>query len=182
MKNRNIIFAMLNQLANSQSTMTRMKSPLLFVACLILGVLGPPATELSRADEASHFGPFPFSGTFVQPANLIPGQCSFDVQVSFSGKTALYILPGNRLLFTDPQTRVTFTNLSDPTKSVSLILTGTVHIDQNGNVRATGHNLFIGLATGFVYTIGDFTLAFDSNGNPTFTGTGQIINICTLIN
>jgi hypothetical protein len=108
--------------------------------------------------------------------------------VTFTGRAGTIALPDGGFIFTSPGLYGTFTNLSDPTKSVTLNLTGSAHVsfDANGNAifRGTGRGIAFSPSVGLLLLIGDFTLVFDSNGNliqgP--TGNGQITSICDLIN
>ena len=96
--------------------------------------------------------------------------------------------PGGGIIVTGPVNFATFTNLSDPTKNVTLNMTGVFHIssDQNGNtiVTVTGRGVAADPSFGLLLLIGEFTLVFDPQGNIISgpTGNGQIINICQLIN
>ena len=97
-------------------------------------------------------------------------------------------LPSGGVIVTGPATFGTFTNLSDPTKNVTLTMTGVFHVsfDQNGNtiVTATGRNVAEDPSFGLLALLGEFTFVFDPQGNIISgpTGNGQIINICQLIN
>jgi hypothetical protein len=97
-------------------------------------------------------------------------------------------LPGGRFIFIAPTFNVTFTNLSDPTKSVTLNLTGSEHVsfDANGNqiIMLTGRNGFFDPSIGILLLVGNFTAVFDSNGNiiQEPTGNGQVTQVCDLIN
>lgn len=173
-----------NQKINFKSTITRIKSPFLLAACLVLATLAPPAVELSRAASASAGPP-----TSISSTQIISGQCAFNVQLSQNGKIGQINLPGNRVIFTSPDLYATLTNLSDPTKSVTLNITGAAHqsIDQSGNITVvlTGRNLIAtGPDDGIVLTIGTFSFVLDSSGNliQPLTGTGQFIHVCELIN
>ena len=151
---------------------------------MILAAFGPPAAEPSRAQGQGRGGPpYPVNDTFV-----VSGICAFDVQITLTGREGVINLPNGGSITTAPTTHATFTNLSDPTKSVTLNLPGAnrVSFDQNGNtiVILNGHTGFFHPSVGFLLLIGDFTVVFDSNGNLISgpTGNGQIIDICDLIN
>jgi len=159
---------------------THVKRPLVLATCLILAALAPPAAELSRAGGSP---PVPVNQTFTTNA------CgSFDVQVTLTGKAGTIVLPNGGLIFTAPDQYVTFTNLSDPTKSVTLNATGSAHFsfDANGNqiFMLPGRTVTVAPSTGILLSVGNFTEVFDSNGNfiqgP--TGSGQITQVCDLIN
>jgi hypothetical protein len=115
---------------NTKSMITHVKRPLVLATCLILAALGPPAAELCRGASVNGSPPEPANQTFTQS-----GICSFDVQVTITGKTKTIALPGGRFIVTGPDFYATFTNLSDPTKSVALNLTGSEHFsfDANGD-------------------------------------------------
>jgi hypothetical protein len=167
---------MKNQISNRKSKIIH-----LIAACVILAALGPPAAELSRASNGRGGPPQPINGTFT-----ISGTCAFDVQVTITGRESVINLPGGRFIVTGPNFTGTFTNLSDPTKSVTLNLQGAAHIsfDQNGNqiFTLTGRNL--AFEPGLLLLIGTFTYVFDPNGNVISgpTGNGQMTDICGLIN
>jgi len=147
---------------------------------LILTALGPPAAELSRAGGSP---PVPINQTF-----FFSGICAFTVQVTVTGKAGVINLPNGGFILTSPAESGTFTNLSDPTKSVTLNITGTDHIsfDQNGDTIQTlaGRNAFVSPSVGLLLLIGNFTFVTDPNGNIISgpTGSGTITDICGLIN
>jgi hypothetical protein len=172
---------MKHQTTNPKSAITSIKASFLLAACLILAALGPPAAELSRAGNGSPPSPFTQTVTF-------PGICGFDVQATVTGLQGVISLPSGGSIVTGPATFGTFTNLSDPTKNVTLNITGVFNIssDQNGNtiVRVTGRGAAEDPSFGLLLLVGEFTLVFDPQGNIISgpTGNGQIINICQLIN
>ena len=150
---------------------------------LFLTALGPPAAELSRADGGRGGPPNPVNQTFV-----FSGICGFDIQVTVTGKAGVINLPSGGFILTSPGQSGTFMNLSDPTKSVTLNITGTDHIsfDQNGDTinTLTGRNAFVSPSVGLLLLIGNFTFVSDPNGNLISgpTGTGTTTDICGLIN
>jgi hypothetical protein len=172
---------MKHQTSNPKSAITPIKSSFLLAACLILAALGPPAAELSRAGNGSP--PNPFTQTLT-----IPGICGFDVQATVTGLQGVISLPSGGIIVTGPDTFGTFTNLSDPTKNVTLNMSGVFHVsfDQNGNtiVMVTGRNVAADPSFGLLLLVGEFTLVFDPQGNIISgpTGNGQMINICQFIN
>jgi hypothetical protein len=175
---------MKNETINPKSTVRRIKPPLVLAVCLILAAFGPPAAESSRAQGQGRGGP----PGIVDQTYTLSGICSFDLQVTLTGRGGVISLPSGGLIMTGPGLYGTFTNLSDPTKSVTLNITGTFHIsfDENGNTiyMATGRNGFSDPSVGGLLLIGDFTFVYDSNGNLISgpTGTGTITDICGLIN
>jgi hypothetical protein len=167
---------MKNQITNRKSKIIH-----LVAACLILA-FGPLTAELLRADSGRGGPPGNVNQTFI-----FPGICGFDVQLSVTGRSSVINLPSGGLIITAPDVYGTLTNLSDPTKSVTLNFTGSVHIsfDQNGDTiyMMTGRNQVEDPSFGLLLLVGDFTLVVDSNGNLISgpTGNGQITNICTMI-
>jgi hypothetical protein len=166
---------MKNQTSNRKSKIIH-----LIAACVILAAFGPPAAAPSRAQGP----PGPIDQTFTLPGGVF---CGFDVQVHVTGREGVINLPSGGLILTGVDFSATFTNLSDPTKSVTLNLAGAVHFsfDQNGNTieRSTGRNATIDPSVGLLFIIGDFTFVYDSNGNLiSETGNGTSTDICGLIN
>ena len=167
---------MKNKQPNPKSTITHIVAFWVILAAFCL-----PAAQLQAQGNGGP--PGPANGTFT-----ITGVCSFDVQATTTGKAGTITLRNGDLILTGPDFNATFTNLSDPTKSVTLNQTGSLHIsfDANGNqiLMLTGHNGFVNPSLGILNLIGNFTVVFDSNGNliqgP--TGNGQSMNICDLIN
>ena len=149
---------------------------------MILAAFGPPTAELSRAGKGRGGPPVPVNQTMT-----FSGYCGFDVQVTLTGKEGLINLPSGGLIVTGDQP-ATFTNLSDPTKTVTLNAAGAFHVsfDQNGNqiFMATGRNGVFIKGTGMLILVGNFTFVLDPNNHLISgpTGTGTIIDICQLIN
>jgi hypothetical protein len=168
---------MKNQISNPRSKTTH-----LIAACLILAAFGPPTAELLRADSGRGSPPGDVNQTFI-----FPGICGFDVQATATGKEGVISLPSGGFILTAPGLYGTFTNLSDPTKSVTLNVTGVGHVsfDQNGNTiyMLTGRNEAADQSFGLLLLVGNFTFVYDSNGNLVQgpTGHGQITSICDLI-
>jgi hypothetical protein len=169
---------MKNQITNRKSKITY-----LIATCLILVTFGPPAAEPSRAQGQGRGGP----PSDVDQTFIFRGNCDFDVQATVTGKEGFISLPSGGFIITAPALYGTFTNLSDPTKSVTLNVTGAGHFsfDQNGNtiITLTGRNEAADLSFGLLLLVGDFTFVVDSNGNLISgpTGNGQITSICDLI-
>ena len=169
---------MKNQITNRKSKIIH-----LIAACVILAAFGPPAAEPSRAQGQGRGGP----PSDVNQTFIFTGACGFDVQATATGKGGVISLPSGGFILTGPALRGTFTNLSDPTKSVTLNVTGAGHFsfDQNGNmiVMYTGRNQVFDPSIGLLLLVGDFTFVVDSNGNLISgpTGNGQITSICDLI-
>ena len=151
---------MKNQITNHKSKIIH-----LIAACVILAAFAPRAAEPSPAQGQGRGGPpSDISQTFI-----FPGICGFDVQLSGTGRSSVISLPSGGLIITAPDVYGTFTNLSDPSKSVTLNLTGAFHIsfDQNGDTiyMLTGRNQVVDPSFGLLLLVGDFTLMYDSNGN-----------------
>lgn len=167
-----------------KSIITHIKPPLVLAACLLLAALGPPAAEVSRAGSGRGSPPGGLNYTFTAS-----GVCDFDVQVSVTGKEGVIYLPGGAVLVTSPATYGTFTNLSDPAKSVTLNVTGPAKVstDQSGNIvlKGLGRGFLFAPNFGLFLFIGQWSFVLDSNTGDVLqgpTGDGQMINICDLIN
>src|SRR5437899_5500155 len=160
---------------NIKSILTNARLRLVAATCLILAGLGLPTAELARGGGSP---PGPFTMTFTIPASV----CGFEVQETITGKLGVISLPGGGFLVTSPATTAVITNLSDPTKSVTINgFTGPAIItfDQNGNtiVRGLGRGAFSDVVQGvFLFLTGEWNFVLDPNGNiiqgP--TGNGQI--------
>lgn len=162
-----------------------MRKSHVILACLVSAA---PVSLWAQCSVAAQAPPTDVTGSFVLPANTIaPGECAFDVNVSLSGKAGKLTLPGGRFIFTSPRLKVALTNLSNPTKSVTLNITGAMHqsTQSNGDVVtvATGRNLLGDPVAGFVLSIGNFSFVFDASGNliQPLRGDGQLISVCKLI-
>ena len=179
---------MKNQITKPKSTIIH-----IVAACLVLAVLGPPAAELSRASGRGD-PPHGIHVTFT-----LSGMCGFDVQVDghLLGVGGVVSLPGGNILVTGSGFN-TFTNLSDPSKSVTLSVAGAgnVYTDENGNmvIHNSGYNNLWGPSLGIWDLVGEWTFVLDPDGNlicppgatctqftDYVTGNGQIIDVCGLI-
>jgi len=114
--------------------------------------------------------------------------CPFAVQVEVSGKAKVLELPGDRMIATAPGQDAIITNLDDPSKQVTLNITGAFHsrVGPNGEiiVVATGRNLIGGplLEPPLVLTQGRATfVAGPENLQPPLVVKGRVTDICTLI-
>ncbi|MGZ5014979.1 MAG: hypothetical protein ACXV8U_04240 [Methylobacter sp.] len=142
----------------------------------------------SQADSNANGTPpaaFSWSGDFVANA-FGPGACSFPINVNENGKGKTITLPGNRQILTSPGLTVDVTNLSDPTKTTNLNITGAFHTTTSGNVVTTvftGRNLIGDSSVGLILVVGTFSWAFDTSGNlvQPLLGHGKQINVCDLI-
>ena len=169
---------------NIKSILTNARLRLAAVTCLILAALGLPTAELVRGGGSP---PQPINVTVFIPASV----CGFPVQATATERLGVIDLPGGGVVITYPATTAVFTNLSDPTKSVTINgFTGPaiVTFDQNGNaiVRGLGRGTIWDPATpgfGIRFQEADFTQVFDPNGNLlSETRNGRVTNVCDLIN
>ncbi|CAG1021580.1 hypothetical protein IVG45_13930 [Methylomonas sp. LL1] len=131
----------------------------------------------------------PVDGSFVVdlPANSFIN-CPFDIHIEVIGNTKTTTLPGNRFITNNPNMQAVITNSSNPTKTVSLSITGATHQSTNNNgdkvTVATGRNLMGDPVAGLVLSIGTFSFVFDASGNnlvQPLMGQGQLIDVCQLI-
>jgi hypothetical protein len=114
--------------------------------------------------------------------------CAFPVEVSVTGKSKTFDLPGKRTIVTAPGQVATVTNLSDRSKQVKLNITGvfTFLSQPDGGVVGigTGRNLVTDPIFGLTLVTGRFSFAFDGAGNLiqglTLQG-GQATSVCSLI-
>ena len=151
------------------------------ISCI---VVVPP---LAKAEKRGGTPPGSVSVTLTFGAGELFGECAFPMQLDINGKVSTITLPGGRFILTAPKLSATLTNLSDPTKSVTLNVTGTTHqsTDQNGDVVSVinGRNLAGDPDAGLVLAIGSFSFKFDANGTlvQPLAGTGQLIKVCPMI-
>jgi hypothetical protein len=154
----------------------------LVAACLLLAAFGPPAAELSRASEGRGGPPEPVEFTGIDTT------CGFPVQSTVVGSLGVIYLPGGDVLVTAPATFNTFTNLQDPSKSVTLNITGPAVVEPVQNGQITIHGLGRGVvfspSFGIKLLIGEWTFVIDANTGYVLegpTGNGQMIDVCELI-
>ena len=162
-----------------------------FAACLMMIGATAVSAWAAPANAKGTVGaklPSPtLNKSFTVPANSIaPGVCPFDVQVDLAGQVQPIPLPGNRFIITSSGLNVTVTNLSDPSKTVTLNISGSVSTSvQNGNTVtvATNRNLVADPVAGLSLSIGTFSIVFDGAGNliQPFTGQGTLTDVCKLI-
>ena len=98
------------------------------------------------------------------------------------------MLPKGNLIFTSPGLDATVTNLTDPTKQVTLNITGSFHVsptsDGGSLFVVTGRNLLTDPIAGVVLAVGNFSFAFDASGNLTQPLTkqgGTLTDLCALL-
>jgi hypothetical protein len=115
------------------------------------------------------------------------GVCAFGVEILLTGKAKTIDLPGDRFIFTSPGLDATLRNLDDPSKQVTLNVTGAFHqtTTQDGSVVTvtTGRSLLFDPQAGFVLAIGHFSFVFDADQNliQPLEGQGQLVDACALI-
>ena len=103
------------------------------------------------------------------------------------GKGKTIELRGDRSIITSPGLDATVTNLDNPSKRVTLNITGVFHQTTKGDgslvAVVTGRNLLFDPDAGFVLAIGRFSFVFDASGNliQPLRGKGQLIDVCALI-
>ena len=164
-----------------------MQKTLSLVVFTVLPILCIVGLEPAYAQNFGGTPPIGVSTSQVVPAGSVFGECAFNFRFEQNGKAATITLPGGRFIFTSPGLHATLTNLKDPTKSVTLNITGAFHqsTDQNGDTVTvvTGRNLLGDPDAGFVLAIGSFSFKFDASGNlvQPLAGTGQLIKVCPLI-
>jgi len=121
----------------------------------------------------------------------IPGGagCDFPVNWTVTGKASLITLPGDRLIVTAPQQKAVVTNLDEPSKSVTLVVTSAFHVstDANGDqiFTATGRSLLADpVANIMVLATGSFSWRFDPVNFALLdlSGTGKTVDVCAMIN
>ena len=140
--------------------------------------------SMERLSIAAQNPPGEITFTMTIPAG---GVCAFGVEILLTGKAKTIDLPGDRFIFTSPGLHATLTNLDDPTKQVTLNITGAFHqtTEQDGSVVtvSTGRSLLFDPQAGFVLAIGNFSFVFDANGNliQPLQGQGQLTDACALI-
>jgi len=127
----------------------------MFIGVLVLLALGvafgQPATANPNPPTVVDF-------SIDLPADFAaPGQCAFPFRLSLNGKGKTIVLPGGRFIFTSPGLDVTVTNLDEPSKQVTLNVTGAFHqtTRANGDIVTvvTGRNFLtdVLLQTGSVF-------------------------------
>jgi hypothetical protein len=120
-----------------------MKRSVTSIALLVLtaGVLTPVASAAAPPDPVDQTQTFEAGDA-----------CPFPIEVAFAGKGGNIDLPNNPNfsgMATSPDLRVTVTNLSDPSKTVTINATGvfryTLLPDGSVNIVAGGHNFLYGV-------------------------------------
>jgi hypothetical protein len=113
------------------------------------------------------------------------GSCSFPINISSQGKGKSIFLPRGNMIFTSPGLDATVTNLINPSKQMTLNITGSFHVsttsDGGSSFVVTGRNLLTDPSAGVVLAVGNFSFAFDAKGNLTQPLTmqgGTLMNLC----
>ena len=124
-------------------------------------------------------------GAIPQPVEpgpfTVDGLCAFPVTLTFSGKGGEVDLPGGRTLFTSPGLFGTFTNADDPSKSVTLNISGTAERDASDVTIFQGRSV---LATheGLVLIVGTFRGTHDADHYDIIvSGQGTQTPVCPMI-
>ena len=153
------------------------------ISILVVLALGLAFGQLAGADPNP---PEDVDFTITLPAGAVFGHCSFDVELSVTGKGKVIDLPGDRFIFTSPGLRATLTNLVTG-KQVTLNITGAFHetTEEDGSVVTvtTGRSLLGDPEAGFVLAIGSFSYVLDASENliQPLAGEGRLIDVCGLI-
>jgi hypothetical protein len=116
------------------------------------------------------------------------GSCAVDIEIVLHGKGKIIDFPKrNRVITTSPGLNATVTNLADPSKRVSLNITGAFHetTEPDGSVVTvyTGRNLLLDPELGLVLVIGNFTFTVEADGDmigPVQQG-GRLIDVCQML-
>jgi hypothetical protein len=155
-----------------------------FSAAILLAGISVLGTPLA-AQSPNGVPPSDATTSFVFPAG--PGFCPFPVTFSVQGKFKVIEL-GDRLIAIAPAQKGTLTNNTDPSKRVTLNITGSFHVTvlPNGNqvYDVTGRNLlFGGTLKTLTLAIGSFTFALDANFNEIspLQGNGTLTDVCAAI-
>jgi hypothetical protein len=117
-----------------------------------------------------------------------PGTCDFDVGFVAQGKFKVLQVGDRKTITVGPGQSATLTNLEDPSRSVTLNITGSFHVTElaDGSLVfvVKGRNLLWGgTLPKLTLAIGDFTFTL----NPDFSekepleGKGQKIDVCAMI-
>ena len=119
------------------------------VAIAAVGAAVTLTAPLTSGASATGAPPDPVSSTETFAAGEA---CPFAIEVVTKGKSGFVDLPNNPQFFgiqTSPGLRITVTNLSDPSKTVTLNATGAFRFvalpDGSLEIRAGGHNFLYGV-------------------------------------
>jgi hypothetical protein len=164
----------------------------IMIAHLVLLALVVAAPIADAARPKNPNAPVPVVESQDLPAGAVFGRCDFPIRYELSGKAKLITLPGGRFITTAPDQYATLTPILpngdlDLAHQQRINITGSFHqsTDEEGNVVtvATGRNILGDPEAGFVLAIGNFSYAFDAEGNlvQPLEGEGQLIDICELL-
>jgi len=116
--------------------------------------------------------------------------CAFPVRIEATGREKVIPLPADRLMIASPRLTVTFTNLNDPSRQHTQIITGPIRVRflENGDAALvfTGINFLEAFAPELPFlalVVGRLELTLDVNGNFVSgpTGPARIVDACALI-
>jgi hypothetical protein len=163
------------------------KRAIVLALSFILALTMAAPTVLAQSENAG--APVDISGP-VDP-EFFPGTCEFPLQLELSGKAKVIHVPEFSALgsiSTGPGLNVTITNAETPENQATFNITGSFHQTtdpENGQVTtlARGRNLLSDPFAGTVLAIGNFSFAFDAEGNlvEPLEGEGQLIDVCALL-
>ena len=128
----------------------------------------------------------------VLPPFSVSEDQDFALEIVVTGKSKTIVHPDDSFLFLSPGQKATLTNLDDPSKTVTFGVTGSFHQTtlDDGTVVTESHGrslLFDPLIDdgkpGLVLAIGNFSFAFDAEGDliEPLNGDGQIVNVIDLL-
>jgi hypothetical protein len=146
--------------------------PLLAVAALLVPVAQATAAQPGAVPTPLEPGPF-----------TVEGLCDFPVILEFSGKAGEIDLPGGAVIFTGPGQMVTITNAEDPSKSVTLSITGTFMSREGSDVTvARGRSVIVLPGQGLALIVGRFLFTETEEGEVLQPGgAGTITPVCPMI-
>ena len=153
---------------------------LLFAAVALLAVSLAPVVQAQGQGGPPEDAGFEL---LIEPGDF-PGTCSFPVLLEATGKVKTIELPNGTTLLIFPGLDATLTNPATGT-SETYSVTGANRVlppDEEGVVvtEVTGRNLLIDPEAGFVVASGNFSFAFDAEGNlvQPLEGKGRLIDVC----
>jgi len=161
---------------------------LLFAAVALLALSLAPIVQAQdgKAKGPVDAGGAPIDAGFellINPGDY-PGTCSFPVLLEVDGKGKTIELPNGTFLATSPGLNATLTNPETGAQETYNV-TGSVRTTTDpvsGDVvtELRGRNLAIDPQAGFVVVAGNYSFAFDANGNliEPLSGNGQLIDVC----
>ena len=160
------------------------RTMLLFAAVALLALSLAPVVQ-AQDGKGKEKGGLEDAGfeLLINPGDF-PGTCNFPVLVEATGDVKTIEQPNGTTLFVFPGLEATLTN-PDTGTSETYSVTGANRVlppDEEGIVvtEVTGRNLLIDPEAGFVVASGNFSFAFDAEGNlvQPLEGEGQLIDVC----